>query len=145
MNAHRFPPVFVFFYLALAFGPAVFGAVPEGEKNAKEERTLMGTWVLDQKTNKDSADPNKTETIKTFGKRRWSVTYRNVETGIVEFHTGGTYEIKDGIVIETTEFSLPNTRHLIGEKNRFEFSIKEGVLYYKGLDRAWDEKWERLD
>ena len=121
-------------------GPALFTPVVSSGQNP-----LIGTWRLDPATNQDSKDPQKTITTKVFGKTHWCVTYRHADTGIVEFHSGGTYKIEGDVATERLEYTLENTKHLIGEKNRFKFEVSGDKLRYEGLDRKWKEIWVRID
>ncbi|MGI9240055.1 MAG: hypothetical protein ACR2RV_04600 [Verrucomicrobiales bacterium] len=121
-------------------------------KNDKKEAAaagakspLRGVWNL-MKNEEGAPEVLKDRQFtKFFGEKHWTTTHCNRETGEVMIHTGGTYKIEGDIVSETIVYSLPNTKHLIGETNRFRIKFVDGKLHFEGLDRRWKEIWKRAE
>ena len=143
------PLVAVLTMLAFANDPKDDIKEPKTEvKKLLADNPLRGMWRLVQ--HKKAIGNRKLTKVlddktKFFGDKNWNTTHRDAKSGVVSIHTGGTYKIEDDIVSETIQYSLPNTKHLIGETNRFTFKLVDGKLHFKGLDRKWDEVWERVE
>ena len=132
--------------VALALSTSLSVAIkPKAIEVPAPQVLLKGMWKLVQNEEGAPAAIADRTMTKFFSASHWNTTHRDKKTGVVSIHTGGSYKIEGDIVSETIDYSLPNTKHLIGETNRFKAKMVDGKLHFKGLDRGWDEIWERVE
>jgi hypothetical protein len=122
----------------------------EAEAAAPDEKLaqqITGLWRLDGRISADGLVTDVSDdvlAIKHIVAGHWNVTYYAVATGVVRFHHGGTYTLKDGEYAESLKYANQNTATMIGQTNRFDIHIEDDTLTNQGKGNSYNEVWKRV-
>jgi hypothetical protein len=129
--------------LALVGGLGLLTFTDAAPSSAPLTQQLIGTWVLVGRPGEVGDVPAAGGRFKSFTDTQWSVTQAG-PNGVVLFHHGGSYTLKDGEYIETVGFANQSTKELIGKTHKFKQKIEGDTLWQLGIDNQWQEVWKRV-
>ena len=122
--------------------PAKVAKAGEG-KNADILQALAGAWSLTGEAGEVGGKKLGPRT-KFWGKKHWSITQSEADSGKVVFHHGGTFTLDGDKYEETVTFANENTVHMIGMKLKFTVAVKDDTYKQEGVGNPYDEVWTRL-
>ncbi|MEX0936429.1 MAG: hypothetical protein WDZ59_01115 [Pirellulales bacterium] len=125
----------------------VWKRVNEEEREQKMGQQFPGLWRLDGRIGPSGLvtdAPAEVVAIKHIASGHWGVTYYAAATGVVQFHHGGTYTLKDGEYAENLKYAMENTATMIGQTNRFDIHIEDDTLTNQGQGNSYNEVWKRV-
>jgi hypothetical protein len=128
--------------IGLGHEPAKAAKAGEG-KNADTLQALAGAWSLTGEAG-EVGGKKLGPRIKFWGKKHWSITQSEADSGKVVFHHGGTFTLDGDKYEETVTFANENTVHMIGMKLKFTITVKDDTYKQVGDGNPYDEVWTRL-
>ena len=133
-----------FLVLFVSHLPAKDKEAPLASEPSKLAKDLIGTWVLAGTPDKVGEPPAAGGRLKFFTGKHWAITQADPNTGVVIYHHGGTYTLKDDELIETVKYANENTAYLIKEDFKFKVKVEGDTYTQVGIGNPYTEAWKRL-
>jgi hypothetical protein len=115
------------------------------EKQAtKLAKDLIGTWALAGAPGALKDPPAKGARLKFITEKCWTVTQADPDTGVVEFHHGGTFTLDGNKYSESIVYANESTKELIGKTLHFKVKVEGDTLTQEGIDNTFNEVWKRV-
>lgn len=121
-------------------------AADSKKMSAKEDKlrqSLLGAWVLAGSPGRPIIPAEDAE-MKMWGLGHFAVTKRNAETGGIDYHHVGTYELDGDNYSETITYAIGETEQLVGQTFDFKISVDGDTYIQRGVGNPWNQQWKRL-
>lgn len=128
----------------------VFSFLIAGTANVRAQGTvdrskLMGTWQQCDSTGKVIIGDAGVIEYKMITPEAFSVIQARKEDHICMVVFFGTYNIENDIYTETLDFATPGMVMAKGGKNAFYISMKNDLLYIKGINNSYNQIWKKAE
>lgn len=134
---------FILSILVLSFLFA--GAANVRAQDTIDRSSLVGTWQQCDSTGKTLVMDAGVIEYKMITPETFSVIQARKEDHICMVVFFGTYNIENDIYTEMLDFATPAMVMAKGGKNAFYISMKNDLLYIKGINNSYNQIWKKAE
>lgn len=108
---------------------------------------FIGTWQLCKADSTLITDLNgqpSTAELKILTAETFTVIMVQNTNKVFMGEFSGTYAIKDGLYVESIQFSHPSMTSGVGNNNAFKYEFKNGYWIINGTNNQWNQIWKKI-
>lgn len=114
-------------------------------QNAVNRSDLVGTWQQCDSTGKALVMDAGVIEYKLITPENFAVLQVRKESGVFMAIFFGTYTVENNVYTEMLDYTTPSMAIAKGGKNMFNISIKNNLLYIKGINNSYNQIWKKAE
>lgn len=110
-----------------------------------DRAALVGTWQQVDSLGRPFVLDKKVVEYKIITPQTFTVIQALPEKGIFGGIFMGEYTLEGDTYIEKIRYCNPNALAMVGSKNLFTVTLKDGILLLHGINNTYNQRWKKTD